>query len=149
MRLPERVEPGLVLRYAYLWVDEAALGREEGRKDRPSVLVLAREMVRGSLLVTVAAITHLPPRSGRGAVEIPASVKERLGLDDDASWVVTDELNSFVWPGPDLRPIGTHHGDKADDCFYGVVPNSVLSKVVIAIQENRANQRLRLVKRPG
>ncbi len=36
-------EPGLVISYAYLWHDEHRAGREEGQKDRPSVIVLAVE----------------------------------------------------------------------------------------------------------
>ena len=36
-------EPGLVISYAYLWHREHEAGREEGRKDRPSVIVLAIE----------------------------------------------------------------------------------------------------------
>ena len=149
MQLPERVEPGLVLRYAYLWAEEARAGRDEGIKDRPSVIVLAREIISNSLIVTVAAITHSPPRSSLGSVEIPAEVKDRLGLDVEASWVVTDELNTFVWPGPDLRPIGPRFGEKSDYCFYGVIPNSLLKKVTTEIQKNRASQRLEVVKRPG
>lgn len=87
MRLPDRIEPGLVLKYGYLWADEAEQGREEGEKDRPAVVVLKRELVRGTLIVTVAAITHSPPRAGQGAVEVSPVIKERLGLDEQASWV--------------------------------------------------------------
>lgn len=149
MRLPDRIEPGLVLKYGYLWADEADQGREEGEKDRPAVVVLRRELVRGTLIVTVAAITHSPPRAGQGAVEVSPVVKERLGLDEQASWVVTDELNTFVWPGPDLRPIGKSHGPDSDNCYYGYIPNTLLRKITNGIGENRAEHRLRLVKRPG
>jgi hypothetical protein len=34
-------EPGLVLNYAYLWHNEHRAGQEEGRKDRPGVIVLS------------------------------------------------------------------------------------------------------------
>ena len=34
-------EPGLVISYAYLWHHEHQTGREEGQKDRPTVIVLA------------------------------------------------------------------------------------------------------------
>ncbi len=44
MKLPAP-EPGSVIRYAYLWADEQRRGREEGRKDRP-VLVLAVSVVQ-------------------------------------------------------------------------------------------------------
>ena len=39
------------------------------------------------------------------AVPIPPRVKRHLGLDADASWIVLDESNEFLLPGPDLRPV--------------------------------------------
>ena len=33
-------EPGLVIRYSYLWDREARAGREEGVKDRPCAVVM-------------------------------------------------------------------------------------------------------------
>jgi hypothetical protein len=39
------------------------------------------------------------------AVEIPAVVKRHLGLDEARSWIVVSEINRFIWPGPDLRPV--------------------------------------------
>ncbi len=50
-------------------------------------------------------ITHAAPRNPDEAVELPLSVKQRLGLDDARSWVIVSEINRFVWPGPDLRTI--------------------------------------------
>lgn len=147
MRLPDRVEPGLVLKYGYLWSDEAESGREDGRKDRPAVVVLRREIVRNTLMVTVAAMTHSPPRAGQRPVMVPPAVKQRLGLDEQASWIVTHELNTFVWPGPDLRPIGRLPGSADDRCFYGYIPNSLLRKIVQGIADNRTEQRFKLVKR--
>jgi hypothetical protein len=34
---------GLVIRHAYLWWNEARQGREEGRKDRPCVIIHQRQ----------------------------------------------------------------------------------------------------------
>ena len=52
-------EPGLVISYAYLWHHESQAGQEEGRKDRPSVIVLAVErQADDATLVTVLPITH-------------------------------------------------------------------------------------------
>lgn len=146
MILPERVEPGLVLRYAYLWHGEAQRGQEEGRKDRPAVVVLRREIVRGALFVLVAPVTHTPVTPALRPVELDAVVKSQLGLDDQPSWIVTHELNAFVWPGPDLRPVGGA-GERANRCYYGYVPNGVLQQVTAAIAENRREQRAGLVKR--
>src|ERR1700704_473426 len=88
-------EPGLVISYAYLWHHEHEAGREEGRKDRPSVIVLAVERpVNDTTVVVVLPITHNPPADPASAVEIPAAVKRHLGLDDERSWIVVAEGNS-------------------------------------------------------
>ena len=97
-------QPGLVIRYSYLWNREARLGREEGVKDRPCAIVLVILHNGTTPLVRVLPITHVPPQKPEDALEIPALVKQRLGLDDARSWIVLTEANDFVWPGPDLRP---------------------------------------------
>jgi hypothetical protein len=64
-------EPGLVISYAYLWHHEHEAGREEGRKDRPSVIVLAVERpANDTTVVVVLPITHTPPTDSASAVEI-------------------------------------------------------------------------------
>ncbi len=104
MALPQPV-PGLVISYAYLWRDEALRGLEEGRKDRPCVIILSVEETGGRTVVTVAPITHSPPAYAESALELPAATKQRLGLDGERSWIIAADLNRFVWPGVDLRPI--------------------------------------------
>ena len=92
-------EPGLVISYAYLWHHEHEAGWEEGRKDRPSVIVLAIEReADGATIVTVLPITHSPPADENSAVEIPLPVKRHLGLDDERSWIVVAEGNEFCGP---------------------------------------------------
>jgi hypothetical protein len=55
-------EPGLVICYSYLWHHEHEAGREEGRKDRPGVIVLTVERpANDATLVVVLPITHAPP----------------------------------------------------------------------------------------
>ena len=76
-------EPGLVLNYAYLWHDEHRAGHEEGRKNRPSVLVfMVTRQSDDALIVTVLPITHSAPVDPGDAIEIPLPVKNHLGLDD-------------------------------------------------------------------
>ena len=97
-------EPGLVINYAYLWHDEHEAGHEEGRKDRPVVIVLCFEEVSsGDTVVTVLPVTHREPTDPETGVEIPLAVKRHLGLDEERSWVVVAEGNEFIWPGYDLR----------------------------------------------
>ena len=92
--------PGLVISYAYLWHHEHQAGREEGQKDRPSVIVLVVEReAADAIVVTVLPITHSAPGDPASAVEIPLPVKRHLGLDDDPSWIVVAEGNEFLWLG--------------------------------------------------
>ncbi len=120
-------EAGLVISYAYLWHREHEAGHDEGRKDRPAVIVLAVEADARGPVVTVVPITHAAPSRPEHAVEIPSAVKRQLGLDDARSWVVISEGNEFVWPGYDLRKVpGT------DNYSYGYLPPRLFDRVVKA-----------------
>lgn len=118
-------EPGLVISYAYLWHDEHEAGLEEGRKNRPSVIVLTveRESEDGTI-VMVIPITHRAPAEPARAVEIPLSVKQHLGLDEDRSWIIVSEGNEFIWPGHDLRK-----RPETDRYEYGFLPPKLFDKV--------------------
>jgi len=121
-------EPGLVISYAYLWHHEYQAGREEGQKDRPSVIVLAVEReADGSIIVTVLPITHSPPTDAAPAIEIPLPIKRHLGLDDDRSRIIVAEGNEFLWPGYDLRK--RPHSDRYD---YGFLPPRFFNQVLDA-----------------
>lgn len=98
-------EPGLVISYSYLWRHEYAKGKEEGRKIRPCVIILAVEKKDHEIIVTVAPITHTNPDKQTYAVEIPYKVKEFLHLNQERSWVILNEVNQFVWPGYDIYPV--------------------------------------------
>ncbi len=112
-------QPGLVIRYSYLWDCEAQTGREEGVKDRPCAVVLTRQDGDGNTRVYVLPITHTAPARLNEAIEIPAPVKSRLGLDGERSWVVLNEANLFTWPGPDLRFLP---GKGPESAVYGFLP---------------------------
>jgi hypothetical protein len=112
-------QPGLVIRYSYLWEREAREGREEGVKDRPCAIVLVLLREGEHPIVRVLPVTHAPPADPADALEIPQATKLRLGLDSERSWVVLSEANDFIWPGPDLRP--AVNGDPAS-VAYGMLP---------------------------
>lgn len=142
-------QPGLVIRYAYLWRSEEERGREEGAKDRPCAIVLTTRRVSDALTVVVAPITHAPPRDPRCAVEIPAAVKGRLRLDPARSWVVTSEVNVFSWPGPDVRPINPrNHGQ---GYAYGYLPSGLARTVIEGVRDQMRRGLARMVTRdePG
>jgi hypothetical protein len=98
-------EPGLVIRFNYLWTHEAARGRDNARYPRPCVVVLAlRRTEGGETVVLVAPVTHLAPDRPAEAIAIPVRVKQALGLDAPESWIIAGEVNEFTWPGHDLAP---------------------------------------------
>lgn len=137
-------QPGLVVRYAYLWHREAVAGREEGVKDRPCAIVVATPDEDGETRVTVVPVTHSPPGADTEAIELPQTVKARLGLDGERSWVVLDEVNRFRWPGPDLRMVGGR--DPATSAYSFLPPDffAVLQERMIA---RYRRGRLRAVRR--
>ncbi len=135
--------PGLVISYAYLWRAQHRAGNLEGRKDRPCAIIVATTDEDGDTLVYVAPMTHTPPAAGDG-VEVPASIKRRLGLDAARSWIVTDELNRFVWPGFDLRPISR---DRRDQFAYGFLPVELFDAVTSSLLGHRRSRRLSVVGR--
>ena len=141
MPLPDPF-PGLVLHYSYLWHEEHRRGQEEGTKNRPCVVVLAVASEDGDTVVTVAPITHIPPRAAGEAVEIPAATKNRLGLDEGRSWIVVTEINRFVWPGVDLLPVPGRGGYD-----YGVLPPGLFRQVRDGITSWVRSRKLRTTPR--
>lgn len=133
MAYPEP-EVGLVISYSYLWSDEAAAGHVEGRKTRPCAIVMAvqRDGERRPL-VAVLPITHSPHPNPETAIEIPRRLADHLGLDDDRSWVVLEELNVFTWPGYDLRPVP----GQAGKFHYGFLPPRFFEALVTRFSELR------------
>lgn len=125
-------ELGLVISYSYLWHYEHRAGREEGRKNRPCVIVLAVETTGdGVTMVRVVPVTHAPPDNAAAAVELPAAVKRHLGLDDDRSWVILDEVNEFAWPGFDLQPVPGTRGRFA----YGFLPPRLFDQLMLKLRQ--------------
>lgn len=137
--------PGLVVCYPYLWPVEHRQGREQGVKVRPCVVVLARRNeAGGETTVTVVPVTRTPPGNPDAAVEIPPATKRRLGLDDERSWIIVSELNRFVWPGPDLRPVSVDQLDRFD---YGVLPPKLFRAMKVRLLILHEAKKLQTVPR--
>jgi hypothetical protein len=124
--LPQTPFPGLVVRYSFLWSNEARAGETEGRKDRPCVIVTAvRRTSDGRFRVRVLPITHRPSEPDR-SIRVPPKIKRHLSLDADASWIVLDEVNEFIWPGVDLRPVSRL---KPGVWTFGVLPTEIFDEI--------------------
>jgi hypothetical protein len=136
-------EPGLVIRYSYLWAREHRDGRDEGTKDRPCAIILATHLHDGETQVLVVPVTHSPPDCLDTALELPPAVKHHLGLDAERSWVVLSESNLFDWPGPDLRRVG----DRDDSSVaYGFLPPRFFAEMrrrFLALEDAARSHRVR------
>jgi hypothetical protein len=85
-------------------------------------------------------MTHRPSEASR-SVAVPPKVKRHLGLDADASWIVLDEVNEFIWPGVDLRPVSRA---KPGVWTFGVLPSEIFEEIRIklrAVVEQRRTSR--------
>lgn len=128
MKIPAP-QPGLVIRYAFLWSHEKTAGADEASKDRPCAVVVAARGVDGDIRTLVAPITHLAPEDPSASIEIPAAICRDLGFDAGRHWLRVEELNRFVWPGFDLRPIP----GRPDACVYGMLPQALFDQLRQAI----------------
>ena len=131
---------GLVIRYDYLWHDEAAAGREQGVKDRPCLVITNMLDKKGNTRALIAPITHSEPAPGEG-IEIPARVKHHLGLDEERSWIITTELNDVDWNDPGVIPA------KATQCEYGFLPPKLAQAALDDARAHLANRNLAITRR--
>lgn len=141
------IEPkaGLVVRYEFLWKEEAERGQDEG-KDRPCAITLAAKQDKdGSHKVLLCPITHSPPTSKTGAIAIPAKVSQHLGLDDDQSWLKTDQVNQLTWP-KDHMPFGILPVAKGQ-WIYGEMPQAIGRAAFDQVRDNARAKKLSRVDR--
>ncbi len=123
MALPDP-KPGLVIRYDYLWSHEAAAGREYG-KERPACLVAASDPAASPCFVVILPITHTLPGKDTVGVEIPAKVRQMLGLDDSPCWVIVSEHNVDMWPNGGLAPLP----GRQRTFSYGFIPPGLFARI--------------------
>lgn len=119
-------QPGLVIRYEFLWRHERAEGLDYGRKGRPCAVIVAIEMGGGAIEAIVAPITHMAPVGSVEGIEIPPRVKAHLGLDAESAWVVVTDLNRFLWPGFDISPVP---GSDPPRYAYGMLPPRLFERI--------------------
>lgn len=101
------------------------------------IVTAVKRIADGRFRVRVLPITHRTTEPSR-SVAIPAKVKRHLGLDADTSWVVLDEVNEFIWPGVDLRPISRM---KPGVWTFGVLPIEIFDEIRTKLREVVAQRR--------
>ena len=141
MPLP-KPEPGLVIRYDYLWLRETKSARASG-KERPACLLATLDDEANPRLVLILPITHSRPKGDTAGIEIPHAVARHLGLDDSRSWIVISEANVDFWPNAGLMPIPGKRGGFA----YGFLPPALFETVKSRFFDLFSKQRAGLVRR--
>ncbi|MCC7049057.1 MAG: hypothetical protein IT562_20250 [Alphaproteobacteria bacterium] len=140
MALPDP-EPGLVLRYDYLWSRESMRGRAQG-KERPACLVAASEPAARPRFVVLLPITHTRPDKETTGIEIPEAVRRMLGLDDERCWVIVSEYNVDEWPNGGVSPLP----GKPDLFSYGFLPPGLFARIrarFIELARSRSSESVR------
>lgn len=141
MALPDP-QPGLVVRYDYLWSRQADVGQDQG-KDRPTCLVAATDNLISPRYVVLLPITHTPPSGDTIGIEIPLKVKRAIGLDDEPSWVIVSEHNIDEWPNGGLSPLPGKPGQFS----YGFIPPGLFAKIKAAFLKLAKRRRSTAVRR--
>jgi len=133
---------GLVVRYDYLWTHESAAGRHQG-KDRPACLVAASDSWTKPRFVVLLPITHTWPDGNTIGIEIPAKVKQAIGLDDARSWVIVSEYNVDEWPNGGLSPVPGKSGVSE----YGFIPPGLFAQIKARFLELARQNKSDVVRR--
>ncbi len=138
-------EAGLVINYDFVWKDEAAKGRIEG-KDRPCMIVQLRKAKDDDRqFAYILPITHTPPGPKESGVEIPHQVARNLGLDDERMWIKTHEINRVEWPD-NHYPFGVTPNRKGN-MSYGVMRHDIGVQAFQQVAEQARNRTLAQVNR--
>lgn len=142
MSLPDP-EPGLVIRFNYLWGREHRMGRDNARYARPCAIVVAAPPASPGEApqVMVVPITHSEPEPGSASLELPPAIKRHLRLDGERSWVILDEVNLSAWPGFDVEL--NQYGDWA----YGQLPSAFFDRVRAGVLNAVRMRRLAQIRR--
>jgi hypothetical protein len=118
---------------------ESEKGETEGRKDRPATVVLVTSRTGfGEIVYLLPISTSEPKPDDPWKIEIPPSIKERLGL------------NVSAWTPFHLRPTRKATGkdnSAQETCLYCYLPSGFFRKVVDVADEYRRTHKPRLVAR--
>lgn len=145
MATPIKPEPGLVIRFDFLFQDDLRRGQESG-KGRPVVVVIVVPESGGTgQTVIVAPITHTSPSSSDEGIPLPAAVARHLGLDERPMWLKPRELNRFLWLN-DRLPFGLEPIEPGQ-WSYGQLPPKLHSQLKQAVLNEIKAGRVKISKR--
>jgi hypothetical protein len=148
MHVPDEPPIGNLVAYEYLWLSQENK-RNDGAKVYPVALIFAKKIIASVTLAYAVGMSHKPPYASQKAIEVPKKLKRHLGLDEDRSWICTDQLNEFTWSGPDLRPAEwlSKLPSARNSCIIGALPNNWFALVKQDVIENLKLKRATIIHR--
>ena len=148
MRIPDEPPIGNLVAYEYLWLSQQNT-REDGAKVYPVALIFAKKIIASVTLAYAVGMSHKPPVASETAIEVPRKLKRHLVMDEDTSWIYTDQLNEFTWSGPDLRPAEwlSKLPSARDSCIIGALLTNWFALVKRDIIENLKLKRAHIIRR--
>lgn len=139
-------EPGLVIRYDFLWQADEATGAEYGLKDRPCVVILVSSPRDDNARdVIVCPISHTPPDAETPAVEIPYKVARYLRLDPGRMWITTRQVNVFRWEDGRI-PVGVTRPRKGAWAF-GRLPRKLAEAAFEQVRRQSTLKQVAVIRR--
>ena len=140
-------QPGLVVRYDFLWKEEEKAGQVDGRKDRPCLILAVKKSSQSDQEreVLLCPITHTPSIAAEKAVEVPVAMARHLQLDDDRMWIKTDQLNTVVWPKKQI-PLGLVRV-REGEYSYGKMHSKLSAQAMDNVREHLRERTLKNVRR--
>jgi hypothetical protein len=133
----------LIVRYDYVWHRRHQEGADTANKERPACVAVILEAAAERPLIMLLPITHTSPGPDEAGIELPARVKQHLGLDPEPSWVIVSECNLDGWPSPDLRQVP----GQAGRFHYGHLPPRLFMTIRDAFVANYRARRVSVVRR--
>ncbi len=75
--------------------------------------------------VVILPTTHSPPVGDTVGIEIPAKVRQAIGLDEAPSWVIVSEHNVDEWPNGGLVRLP----GRPEVFSYGFIPPALFAQI--------------------
>jgi hypothetical protein len=72
-------------------------------------------------------------------------MKARLGLDGARSWIVTNDLNYFIWPGADVRAVNPRKPELG--IAYGYISQHITQRLISEVRDRMREGKTKAVAR--
>ena len=116
MYVPDEPPIGTLVAYEYRWLCQENT-RNDGAKAYPVALIT---------LPYAVGMSHKPTHASEKAIEGPKKLKRHLGLDEDRSWIYTDQLIHLAWSGSQTGRMAVKAARRAKQLHHRSSPEQLV-----------------------